>query len=165
MPYAVKNKEFTRIAGTVIGYVCAGIFMNSVMEGIGGDDDDDDTQALRNLIYYSTTQFTDAIPIMGSEITNAMDKVITGSRAYSQSGTDMTPSATKLLNALQKATSGDWQKAASLTAEGIGLFMGAPVSGVKEINKLLGKPLANGEVDLKKGVTDVYGIAGDIIGE
>lgn len=165
MPYAVKQREFKRIAGTVIGYVCAGIFMNSVMEGIGGDDDDDDTQALRNLIYYSTTQFTDAIPIMGSEITNAMDKVITGSRAYSQSGTDMTPSATKLLNALQKATSGDWQKAASLTAEGIGLFMGAPVSGVKEINKLLGKPLANGEVDLKKGVTDVYGIAGDIIGE
>ena len=165
MPYAVKQREFKRIAGTVIGYVCAGIFMNSVMEGIGGDDDDDETQALRNLIYYSTTQFTDAIPIMGSEITNAMDKIITGSRAYSQSGTDMTPSATKLLNALQKATSGDWQKAASLTAEGIGLFMGAPVSGVKEINKLLGKPLANGEVDLKKGVTDVYGIAGDILEE
>ena len=75
MPYAVKNKEFTRIAGTVIGYVCAGIFMNSVMEGIGGDDDDDETQALRNLIYYSTTQFTDSIPIMGSEITNTMDQL------------------------------------------------------------------------------------------
>ena len=165
MPYAVKQREFKRIAGTVIGYVCAGIFMNSVMEGIGGDDDDDDTQALRNLIYYSTTQFTDAIPIMGSEITNAMDKIITGSRAYSQSGTDMTPSATKLLNALQKATSGDWQKAASLTAEAIGLFMGAPVSGVKEINKLLGKPLANGDVNLARGITDVYGIAGDILEE
>jgi hypothetical protein len=163
LPYAVKQREFKRIAGTVIGYVCAGIFMNSVMDGIGGDDDDDDMQALRNLIYYSTTQFTDAIPIMGSEITNAMDKVITGKRAYSQSGTDMTPSATKLLNALQKATSGDWNKAASLTAEGIGLFMGAPVSGVKEINKLLGKPLTNGDVDLLRGLSDVYGIAGDII--
>ena len=165
MPYAVKQKEFKRIAGTVIGYVMAGIFMNSVMDGVRGDDDDDDTQALRNLIYYSTTQFTDAIPIMGSEITNAMDKIITGKRAYSQSGTDMTPSATKLLNALQKATSGDFKKAASLTAEGIGLFMGAPVSGVKEINKLLGKPLTNGDVDLLRGLSDVYGIAGDIIEE
>ena len=163
LPYAVKQKEFKRIAGTVIGYVMAGIFMNSVMDGLRGDDDDDETQALRNLIYYSTTQFTDAIPIMGSEITNAMDKIITGKRAYSQSGTDMTPSATKLLNAMQKATSGDFKKAASLTAEGIGLFMGAPVSGVKEINKLLGKPLKEGDVNLKRGISDVYGIAGDIL--
>lgn len=163
LPYSVKQREFKRIAGTVIGYVCAGIFMNSVMDGIGGDDDDDDMQAIRNLIYYSTTQFTDAIPIMGSEITNAMEKVITGKRSYSQSGTDMTPAATKLLNALQKAKGGDWNKAASLTAEGIGLLMGAPVSGVKEINKLLGKPLTNGDVDLLRGLSDVYGIAGDII--
>ena len=41
--------------------------------------------------------------------------------------------------------------------------MGAPVSGVKEINKLLGKPLTNGDVDLLRGLSDVYGIAGDII--
>ena len=165
MPYAVKNKEFTRIAGTVIGYVMAGIFMNSVMEGIGGDDDDDDKQALRNLIYYSTTQFTDAVPILGSEITNVMDKVITGKRAYAQSGTDMTPSATKLLTALQNTTSGNWKKAAELTAEGIGLYLGAPVSGTKEIYKLLGKPLSEGDVNFKRGISDVYGLAGDIIDE
>ncbi len=165
MPYAVKNKEFTRIAGTIIGYVCAGIFMNSVMEGIGGDDDDDDTQALRNLIYYSTTQFTDAVPILGSEITNVMDKVITGKRAYAQSGTDMTPSATKLLTALQNTTSGNWKKAAELTAEGIGLYLGAPVSGTKEIYKLLGKPLSEGDVNFKRGISDVYGLAGDILEE
>lgn len=165
MPYAVKNKEFTRIAGTVIGYVMAGIFMNSVMEGIGGDDDDDDTQALRKLIYYSATQFTDAVPILGSEITNVMDKVITGKRAYAQSGTDMTPSATKLLTALQNTTSGNWKKAAELTAEGIGLYLGAPVSGTKEIYKLLGKPLSEGDVNFKRGISDVYGIAGDILEE
>ncbi len=165
MPYAVKNKEFTRIAGTVIGYVCAGIFMNSVMEGIGGDDDDDETQALRNLIYYSTTQFTDSIPIMGSEITNTMDQLITGKRGFYGSGTDMTPSATKLLSVLTTAKKGNWEKAAELTAEGIGLYLGAPVSGAKEINKLLGKPLKEGDVNLKRGISDVYGIAGDIIDE
>ena len=165
MPYAVKNKEFTRIAGTVIGYVCAGIFMNSVMEGIGGDDDDDEKQALRNLIYYSTTQFTDSIPIMGSEITNTMDQLITGKRGFYGSGTDMTPSATKLLSVLTNAKKGNWQKAAELTAEGIGLYLGAPVSGAKEINKLLGKPLNNGDVNLVRGISDVYGIAGDILEE
>ena len=165
MPYAVKNKEFTRIAGTVIGYVCAGIFMNSVMEGIGGDDDDDETQALRNLLYYSTTQFTDSIPIMGSEITNTMDQLITGKRGFYGSGTDMTPSATKLLSVLTTAKKGNWEKAAELTAEGIGLYLGAPVSGAKEINKLLGKPLDEGDVNFKRGVSDVYGIAGDILEE
>jgi len=165
MPYAVKNKEFTRIAGTVIGYVCAGIFMNSVMEGIGGDDDDDETQALRNLIYYSTTQFTDSIPIMGSEITNTMDQLITGKRGFYGSGTDMTPSATKLLSVLTTAKKGNWEKAAELTAEGIGLYLGAPVSGAKEINKLLGKPLSEGDVNLKRGISDVYGVAGDILEE
>ena len=165
MPYAVKNKEFTRIAGTVIGYVCAGIFMNSVMNGIGGDDDDDETQALRNLIYYSTTQFTDAIPMIGSEFTNTMDQLITGKRGFYGSGTDMTPSATKLLSVLTTAKKGNWQKAAELTAEGIGLYLGAPVSGAQEINKLLGKPLKEGDVNLARGISDVYGIAGDILEE
>ena len=165
LPYAVKNKEFTRIAGTVIGYVCAGIFMNSVMDGIGGGDDDDEKQALKNLVYYSTTQFTDSIPIMGGEITNTMDQLITGKRGFYGSGTDMTPSATKLLSVLTTAKKGNWEKAAALTAEGIGLYLGAPVSGAKEVNKLLGKPLSEGDVNLKRGISDVYGIAGDILEE
>ena len=168
MPYAVRNKQFQRIVGTILGYVFAGIFMNSVMEGVtsGADDDDDkELQALRNLIFYSTTQFTDAIPMIGSDITNSMDQIITGKRGFMNSGTDMTPSATKIMSAFQKATQGDWKKAAALSAEGIGLFMGAPVSGTKEINKLLGKPLDEGDVDLLKGLTDVYGVVGDFIEE
>ena len=163
IPYNVRQKEFKKVVGTVCGYVLAGIFMNSVMEGIGGDDDDDETQALRNLLYYSTTQFTDAIPMIGSDITNMMDQMITGKRGFAQSGTDMTPSATKLMSALQKVQKGDFKKAAGLTAEGIGLYLGAPVSGTKEIYKLLGKPLSEGDVNLKRGVSDVYGIADDII--
>ena len=165
IPYNIRQKQFRNVVGTICGYVFAGIFMNSVMDGIGGDDDDDDTQALRNLIYYSTTQFTDAIPMIGSEITNTMDQLITGKRGYSNSGTDMTPSATKLLSAMQKVTTGDFKKAAELVSEGIGLYMGAPVSGTKEIYKLLGKPFSEGDVNLKRGVSDVYGIADDIIGE
>lgn len=165
IPYNIRQKEFKKIVGTVCGYVLAGIFMNSVMDGVKGDDDDDDMQALRNLLFYSTTQFTDAIPMIGSDITNMMDQVITGKRGFAQSGTDMTPSATKLMSALQKATNGDFKKAASLAAEGIGLGLGAPVSGTKEIYKLLGKPLSEGDVNIARGVSDVYGIAGDIIGE
>ena len=168
MPYAVRNKQFQRIAGTIMGYVFAGIFMNSVMEGVtsGVDDDDDkDLQALRNLVFYSTTQFTDAIPMIGSEVTNTMDQIITGKRGFMQSGTDMTPSATKLLSVLTNASKGNWEKAATLSAEAIGMAAGAPVSGLKEINKLLGKPLEEGDINLLRGLSDVYGIAGDIIEE
>ena len=166
IPYAIKQKQYNRIVGTVIGYTMAGIFMNSVMEGLrGGDDDDKEMQVLRNLIYYSTTQFTDAVPMIGSDFTNAMDMLITGKRGFYSTGTDMTPSATKIIAAFNKARNGNWQKAAALTAEGIGLFMGAPVSGIKEINKLLGKPLEEGDVNLLRGISDVYGLAGDIIGE
>ena len=168
MPYAVRNKQFKRIVYTILGYVFAGIFMNSVMEGVtsGADDDDDKgLQALRNLVFYSTTQFTDAIPIMGSEITNVVDQFITGKRGFMQSGTDMTPSATKLLSALTNASKGNWEKAATLSAEAIGMAAGAPVSGLKEINKLLGKPLEEGDINLLRGISDVYGIAGDIIEE
>jgi hypothetical protein len=45
------------------------------------------------------------------------------------------------------------------------LYLGAPVSGAKEINKLLGKPLKEGDVNLARGISDVYGIAGDILEE
>ena len=168
MPYAVRNKQFQRIAGTIMGYVFAGIFMNSVMDGVtsGADDDDDkDLQALRNLVFYSTTQFTDAIPMIGSEVTNTMDQIITGKRGFMQSGTDMTPSATKMLAVFTNASKGNWKKAAELSAEAIAMAAGAPVSGTKEIYKLLGKPLEEGDVDLKRGISDVYGIAGDIIEE
>ena len=168
MPYAVRNKQFQRIVGTILGYVFAGIFMNSVMEGVTSgakDDDDKDLQALRNLIFYSTTQFTDAIPMIGSEVTNTMDQIITGKRGFMQSGTDMTPSATKLLSVLTNASKGNWEKAATLSAEAIGMAAGAPVSGAKEIYKLLGKPLKEGDVNFKRGISDVYGIVGDIIEE
>ena len=168
MPYAVRNKQFNRIVGTILGYVFAGIFMNSVMDGVtsGADDDDDkELQALRNLIFYSTTQFTDAVPIMGSELTNMFDQVITGKRGFANSGTDMTPSATKMLSAFTNASKGNWKKAATLSAEAIGMGLGAPVSGIKEINKLLGKPLDEGDIDLLRGLGDVYGIAGDFIEE
>ena len=168
MPYAVRNKQFNRIVGTILGYVFAGIFMNSVMEGVtsGAEDDDDkELQALRNLIFYSTTQFTDAIPMIGSEVTNTMDQVITGKRGFMNSGTDMTPSATKMLSVFSNAAKGNWEKAAELSAEAIGMAAGAPVSGTKEIYKLLGKPLSEGDVNFKRGISDVYGVAGDILEE
>lgn len=160
LPYNLKKKQFAQITGCIIGYALAGIFMNSVMNGLGGDDDDDGNKAddiLRNEIYYATTQFTDAIPMIGGDITNTMDKLITGKSGYSQSGTDMTPTVTKVLSIMTNARKGNWEKAAEMTAEGIGMYYGLPVSGIKEIGKLTGVGDLDGEAGINLG--DVYGIA------
>ena len=159
IPYAIKKNEFGRVAMTIVGYALAGIFMNSVMDGLGGDDDKDGSKAddrMKNLVYYATTQFTDSVPMIGSELTNTMDKLITGKASFQQSGTDMTPTATKMFAILTNAKKGNFQKAAEMTAEGFAMYLGLPVSGAKEIKKLAGVGDDDGEVGLKLG--NVYGI-------
>jgi hypothetical protein len=159
LPYAVKKEQFSRIVGTILGYTLAGIFMNSVMSGLGGDEDDDGSKAddrLKNLIFYATTQFTDAVPMLGSELTNNMDKIITGKSSYMSTGTDMTPTATKFFAILTNAKKGNWEKAADMTAEGIAMYLGLPVSGAKEIKKIAGIGDGDGKAQLDLG--NVYGI-------
>lgn len=159
LPYAVKKEQFSRIVGTILGYTLAGIFMNSVMSGLGGDEDDDGSKAddrLKNLIFYATTQFTDAVPMLGSELTNTMDKIITGKSSYMSTGTDMTPTATKFFAILTNAKKGNWEKAADMTAEGIAMYLGLPVSGAKEIKKIAGIGDGDGKAQLDLG--NVYGI-------
>lgn len=158
IPYDIRNKAGWRIAGTILGYTLAGIFMNSVMEGYDGGDDDD-KEKIKQAIYYATTQFTDAVPMIGSELTNTMDKLITGKQQFMSTGTDMTPTVSKFLAILTNAKKGNWQKAAEMTAEGIGMSLGLPVSGTKEIKKILiNDKKKKVEVNLGK----VYGILDNI---
>lgn len=139
IPYAVKNKAYGRIVGIISGYVIAGILMNFVTEGIGGGDDDErEAGALRDLLYYSTTQFTDAVPIIGSAISQANKKIITGKSDFIGQGSDLTPMISKFIQASQQAVKGDWTKAAGKTAEGFALATGLPVSGAKEALKVFG---------------------------
>lgn len=158
-PDAVAKEQFFQITGIILGYALAGIFMNSVMDGLGGDDDKDGEKAddrLKNLVYYATTQFTDAVPMIGSELTNTMDRLITGKASYQNSGTDMTPTATKLFAILTNAKAGNWEKAAEMTAEGFGMYLGLPVSGLKEVEKLAG--VGDKKPGLKVNLGKVYGI-------
>lgn len=159
IPYNVRNNMGFRIAGTIIGYALAGIFMNSIMEGYS-DDDKDKYKGLREAIYYATTQFTDAVPMIGSELTNTMDKLITGKQQFMNTGTDMTPTASKFFAILTNAKKGNWQKAAEMTAEGFAMSLGLPVSGAKEIKKLFSIGDGDGQAGLDLG--NVYGIVDNI---
>lgn len=133
IPMAVRQKEFKKVVGTIGGYVMAGIMMNAVCEGFGSDDgEDDEATALKKLIFYSTTQFTDAIPVIGSYVTKTTEQLITGETPYSTNN-DLFPLLTKYRQGTQQAIKGNWDKAAGKYAEALGLTFGAPVSGVKEL--------------------------------
>ena len=133
IPMAVRQKEFKKVVGTIGGYVMAGIMMNAVCEGFGGDDgEDEELTALKKLIFYSTTQFTDAIPVIGSYVTKTTEQLITGETPYSTNN-DLFPLLTKYRQGTQQAIKGNWDKAAGKYAEALGLTFGAPVSGVKEL--------------------------------
>lgn len=133
IPMAVRQKEFKKVVGTIGGYVMAGIMMNAVCEGFGGDDgEDDEATALKKLIFYSTTQFTDAIPVIGSYVTKTTEQLITGETPYSTNN-DLFPLLTKYRQGTQQAIKGNWDKAAGKYVEALGLTFGAPVSGVKEL--------------------------------
>ena len=139
IPYAVRNRNFMSAISIIGAYTVAGILVGAVAEGL--PDDDEDKDALKQLVFFGTTQFTDAVPVIGSELTNLMRKGITGESGFFRNGTDLTPMAGKFIQAAQNLSAGEWEKALSRAAEGAALFTGLPVSGAKElIYVLTGEP-------------------------
>ena len=139
IPYAVRNRNFMSALSVIGAYTVAGILVGAVAEGL--PDDDEDKDALKQLVFFGTTQFTDAVPVIGSELTNLMRKGITGESGFFRNGTDLTPMAGKFIQAAQNLSAGEWEKALSRAAEGAALFTGLPVSGAKELTYVLtGEP-------------------------
>lgn len=139
LPYAVKNRQFRQVVGIVGGYVLAGVAVNMITDGL--PEDDEDSEKIRRLVWYGTTQFTDAIPVFGSEVTKTVEKMLTGRAQFFGGGSDIFPMVDKFLAAAQNASGGDWDKALSKTIEGLGLLSGLPTSGAKELWRVVsGEP-------------------------
>jgi hypothetical protein len=128
MPTAVRNKEYGTAVRMVMSYVVAGIALGALCEGLG---DGDDEEKLKKLVYYSVTQFTDSVPLVGSLVSSAAEKVITG-KTTSYSGNSVFPAIEKTIQAATSLSQGDWEKAIIRAGEGFGFAVGAPVSGLKE---------------------------------
>lgn len=137
LPYAIKQKEFKQIIGAIMGYLFAGLTVNAITTGFtdGDDDDENDTEnAIKKALFYSTTQFSDAIPIIGSAVTNMTEKIVTGKSSSYSNNTNMMPMINTLIQAGQYSIDKDkWDKAAKKYLEAIGLATGLPVSGTKEL--------------------------------
>lgn len=146
IPYAVKNKQYSRMVQTILGIVFAGILMNAIVNH--PDDDEDEADKVRNFIWYSTTQFTDAIPVIGQMTSNLSKQLITGKKGYS-SGNDIMPMLTKFYNSATSIRSGNWEKATRSFLEGVGMSQGLPVSGIKEALWAVGIGDGDGELKLR----------------
>lgn len=168
LPAAVKSKQFGRVVGMIAGYTVAGIMMNALMEGFtGGDGEDDDDEAIKNAVFYATTQFTDSVPLIGSYLTSTNQKLITGKGSvFGQNGTDMTPMVTKFGDATVEAFKGNWEKAAQKYAEGVSMNFGIPTSGVKELLKLFDVDVIDDKPTIElDNIGNIYGLFADFMPE
>ena len=132
LPDSVRKAQFRRAVGQVTGYVLAGAILGAVQEG--HDDDDEALQKLRDWIYWSFTQFTGSVPIIGNAMDEVANSIITGEKPMYYS-TDIFPAISNMLDGVVDISQGDFDKALKNLGEGFGYFTGAPVSGMKQIVK------------------------------
>jgi hypothetical protein len=160
LPMAVRNKQYSQAAGAIIGYTVAGITLGLVTEGLGGDEEEKKAQ---RLLYYSVTQFTDSVPLLGNAVTNIAEKVLTGRGSYMPSKLlpvwdEFSLGTKNLADAIQKGSNEDpeaahkaWIKSAENFAELFGYAFGLPVSGVKEAGRTIGIGDGNGSLGFNPG--------------
>ena len=136
-----RNKEFSKIVGTIFGYAAAGVILGLVADGFSGDDDI--KKKLLKVAYWSVSQEASSIPYIGNSIEGISQKLITGERDFPSNGVIVYPGVDKMLQALTSYSNRDWWKGTGKALEAVGLFSGLPVSGIKQaFRALTGEPEA-----------------------
>lgn len=126
-----RQKKFSQIIGTFVGYAVAGLVLGMVQDGY--DDDDKTKDKVLKSLYWSLTQGLDSVPIVGSVVDGVVQKMVTGESTWATSrGVSVSPALDKVVQGLNAVMKKDWQTAISKTAEGAGIVAGMPVSGIKQ---------------------------------
>jgi hypothetical protein len=158
LPLAVKEKQIGTVVGMVVGYMAAGICLGLLSE-IGNDDDDDEEGKLaRRILFSSFTQFSDAVPVIGENVTWLAQALFTGKTSYSGQQ-NMMPvlghgfgGAQYLVRAAQSEDPVKKRKwflrAIQVMGEGAGIYFGLPTSGAKELGRAAGIGDGDGELGL-----------------
>jgi hypothetical protein len=156
IPQQIHDKRYWNAAGTVIGYSMSAIIVGALFTGFD-DDDDEETKALK-LAFWAGTSFTDAIPVIGAEVTQATEAIITGGRTSYRGGLNLFPTLRKgadmVSNAARGIHEGDFDKLLKASATALeALFMakGLPVSGPKQIGRVIGIGDGDGELGFNPG--------------
>ena len=143
IPNAVRHKNVRQITGMIAGYIVAGIALGAVCEGF--DDDDDKKKKVQKLVYYSMTQFTDSVPVLGTTASAIAERLTTGkSRYYSN---NLFPVVNEVFSGVKNISDAQWMKAAADFTEAAAYSAGLPVSGIKELGQVAGIGDGDGKAD------------------
>lgn len=131
-----RNRQYGRIIASVVSYGMAGLMLGLVAEGF--DDDDEAADRARKLGYWFMTQGIESFPVFGSDISLALQRIMTGERDFYGNGVDMFPGITKILSGIEDIVASDkpFMEGLRKVAEGAGIFAGAPVSGLKNLKRV-----------------------------
>ncbi len=131
-----RNRQFGKIVGSIVAYGMAGLALGLIADGF--DDDDDAKDRALKMGYWFLTQGVESVPVFGSDISLMLQRAITGERDYYGNGVDMFPGITKVFSGIEDIVASDkpFLEGVSKIAEGSGIFVGAPVSGLKNLKRV-----------------------------
>jgi hypothetical protein len=131
VPQAFRNKEYLNAIGIMASYAMGGILLGALAKATGKDAEDDPDEKWKLWAYYSMTQFSDSVPIIGQEISGLAKRVITGDNRI-PFGKEILPTFGAASKGFEDITQGKLIDAAGNFGEAIGLTLGLPVLAVKE---------------------------------
>ena len=152
LPNAVRQHQYGTAVGIVMAYAIAGVCLNAGMRALksalGGEDDEE--RDWIEYVYYALTQGTDAIPLIGEEVTGAAKLILTGKRGRGYEE-ELYPAISSLFKSLEAVSKEKWDRAVEEFLGGGGMILGMPVWTIREIYRSIKeeslKPLAGGQVN------------------
>jgi hypothetical protein len=107
----------------------AGALLGAVADGY--DEDDDLLDKLRKWIYWSFTQGTGSVPLIGDQVDEVVKSLVTGDKPVFFAD-DFFPGMSKVLKGVGNLTQGEFIKALENLGKGAGYMAGVPVSGIQQ---------------------------------
>jgi len=129
LPVAMKKAQFSNAVGTIVAYGMAGALLGAVADGY--DEDDDLLDKLRKWIYWSFTQGTGSVPLIGDQVDEVVKSLVTGDKPVFFAD-DFFPGMSKVLKGVGNLTQGEFIKALENLGKGAGYMAGVPVSGIQQ---------------------------------
>jgi hypothetical protein len=133
VPNALKTGQYKLAVGTLISYGIAGILLQAATQGAP---DEDPEKRARRLLFWSLTQGTDSVPLIGQDATRLLKSVLLGEKSAPM-GETLFPGIAEVIEGMYRLSQGDIDKAAGRFARGAGMIFGMPVSGIKEIGRVI----------------------------
>jgi hypothetical protein len=148
LPNAVKEHQFGTAIGIVVSYAIAGSLLNALTQGTPPAETPE--EKARRLLFWSITQATDSIPIVGQDATRIARRWVTGEKSPTYPNSAL-PGVGDLLEGIYKMSGDEWGKGLESFGKGAGMIFGVPTSGIKEIRRvtqgdvgaLVGRPERN----------------------